>query len=108
MAMCRSSFRRKTKFSLNFSSSYLSFCVRANQHFLLVSLQSSNEYKRISSFLFMRFRPLRNASPENYVSACDCYDDGAGDDDDDGAPDAASERPFPVDSDDRLGGPGYP
>jgi len=55
----------------------------------------------------MYFRPLRNASPENYVSACDCYDDGAGDDDDDGAPVAASERPFPVDSDDQLGGPGY-
>lgn len=58
--------------------------------------------------LFMYFRPLRNASPENYVSACDCYDDGVGDDDDDGAPDAASERPFPVDSDDQLEGPGCP
>lgn len=56
--------------------------------------------------LFMYFRPLRNASPENYVSACDCYDDGVGGDDDDGAPDVASKRPFPVDSDDQLEGPG--
>lgn len=50
--------------------------------------------------------PLRNASPENYVSACDCYNDDADDDDADGAPYAASERPFPVDSDDQPEGPG--
>lgn len=54
----------------------------------------------------MYFRPLRNASPENYVSACDCYDDDADADDADGAPDAASEHPFPVDSDDLPEGPG--
>lgn len=56
----------------------------------------------------MYFRPLRIASPENYVSSCDCCDDDNcnADDDDDGAPDAASERPFPVDSDDQPEGPG--
>lgn len=52
------------------------------------------------------FRPLRNASPENYVSSCGCCDGGA--DDDDGAPDAASEHRSPAGSDGPLGGRGCP
>lgn len=82
--------------------------VRARIEISSVFSHVSQIIEQIHEYLlsFVYFRPLRNASPENYVSACDCYDADADADDADGAPDSASERPFPVDSDDLPEGPG--
>lgn len=63
-------------------------------------------YFTLCLFVPLYFRPLRNASPENCVSSCDCCDDDA--DDDGGALDVASKRRSPAGSDDLPGGLGYP
>lgn len=73
---------------------------------------SSPPFRPILSLFFFfvssYFRPLRNASPENYVSSCDCCDGAADDGDDDGAPDVASEHRSPAGSDGLPGGRGCP